>query len=88
MSLYRFARDPISPKASLRRILVVEQHSNDAGEFRFGDLSMERYEIVATHPGLGRETRRIDPDGQALEIDLRRIPVGPAETPPARPQIP
>ncbi len=46
--------------------------ANDDGEFLFGDLSMERYELSASHPDLGHGVRRIDPDGQPIDIDLRQ----------------
>lgn len=74
VTLYRFAHDPPIPKRPPRRIVVSEQRASDDGAFRFGDLAMERYEIVAMHPVLGRGERRFDPDGQEVEIALRKPP--------------
>lgn len=74
VTLYRFAHDPPIPRRPPRRIVVSERRASDDGGFRFGDLAMERYEIVAMHPSFGRGERRFDPDGQDVEIALRTPP--------------
>lgn len=72
VTLFRFVPVGFDPKREPRRLLVREVTADEDGAFVFDDLGLERYEIVAMHPSLGRADRRFDPDGQEIEIVLRR----------------
>ena len=72
VSLYRFAHDDHDrDKQSPRRISVAEVRADTDGAFRFGDLALEPYELVAIHPALGRGVRRVTPDGRETDVVLR-----------------
>ena len=72
LTLYRFARvvrtrgQPVPPS-----IRVAETRADSLGAFRFDDLGIEPYEVVAIHPLFGTSARRVTPDGRELEITLR-----------------
>jgi hypothetical protein len=82
VTLYRFAsRRPTEPRELIapngarqpqKRIAVAEVRADADGVFRFDDLARERYEIVAMHPTFGRGEVRLEPDGQEVEVALRR----------------
>ena len=52
------------------RIVVAETLADAQGGFRFDDLGIEPYEIVAEHPVFGTGVRRVMPDGRHLDITL------------------
>jgi hypothetical protein len=72
LTLYRFPRavrtrgQPVPPS-----IRVAETRADSLGGFRFDDLGIEPYEVVAIHPLFGTSARRVTPDGRELEITLR-----------------
>ena len=72
LTLYRFSRvvrtrgQPVPPS-----IRVAETRADSVGGFRFDDLGIEPYEVVAIHPLFGTSVRRVTPDGRELEITLR-----------------
>ena len=79
VTLYRFAHrrpnepgEPNDQKQPQKRITVAEMRADGDGAFRFDDLARERYEIVAMHPTLGRGEARLEPDGQEVDVALRR----------------
>jgi hypothetical protein len=79
VALYRFARrlphehgEPDDHQKPQKRITVAEVRADAGGAFRFDDLARERYEIVAMHPALGRGEARVEPDGQEVDVPLRR----------------
>jgi hypothetical protein len=75
VSLYRFVGDSVkSEKRAPRRILLAETRTGDDGEFRFDNLAVERYEVVAMHSTYGRVERVVEPDGQEVDLELRRPP--------------
>lgn len=75
VALYRFVGEPAnSEKRGPKRILQAETQTGDDGEFRFDDLAVERYELVAMHSTYGRVQRVVEPDGQEVDLALRRPP--------------
>ena len=71
--LYRFVTDTgRAEKRPPKRILLAETRSGDEGEFRFENLAVERYELVAMHTAYGRVERVVDPDGQEIDLTLQR----------------
>lgn len=72
VTLYRFIKEPGErTQDPVRRVSVRETWTDADGAFRFEDLAQDSYEIIAMHPSLGRAARRVEPDGQDLEITLR-----------------
>ena len=51
-------------------IVVGETRADSQGAFRFDDLGIEPYEVVAIHPVFGTGIRHVTPDGRELEIRL------------------
>ena len=51
-------------------VVVFETRADSQGAFRFDDLGLEPYEVVAVHPVFGTGMRRVTPDGRELEIRL------------------
>ncbi len=71
LTLYRSSRTAGGRHPSQAPSLVVSAtHADSQGAFRFADLGIEAYEVVATHPVFGSSTRRVTPDGRELEITL------------------
>ncbi len=65
---FRATRDR-DPRPALS-VVVGETRADSQGAFRFDDLGIEPYEVVATHPVFGTGTRRVTPDGRELDITL------------------
>ena len=51
-------------------IVVGETRADSQGAFRFDDLGIERYEVVAVHQEFGIGVRGVTPDGRDLDITL------------------
>ena len=70
LTLYRFSGGAGDPDERQARIEVAETRADSQGAFRFDDLGIESYEVVAIHPVFGTGVRRVTPDGRELDITL------------------
>jgi hypothetical protein len=71
LTLYRFLRGAGNrDQRQAARIEVAETRADSQGAFRFDDLGIEPYEVVAIHPEFGTGVRRVTPDGRELDITL------------------
>jgi hypothetical protein len=71
LTLYRFLRGAGNrDERQAARIEVAETRADSQGAFRFDDLGIEPYEVVAIHPEFGTGVRRVTPDGRELDITL------------------
>jgi len=78
VTVSRFVGEPPDdPTRPQKRVTIAEVRADAEGAFRFENLAMERYELIAIHPVYGRGERRVEAPGQGpeeVEIALHRAP--------------